>query len=56
MEYANGGEELMNSTEPINTFKYRNKDGAKMWTFDKTTIHRKLTDSTWEVKLLWYTG
>ena len=27
-----------------------------MWTFDKITGHRKITDKYWEVKVIWYTG
>ena len=43
LKYVNGVVELMNYTELINIFNYRNDYGANMWTFDKITFHRKLT-------------
>ena len=41
----------MNYTDSINILNYRNKDVAKMWTFDKIFGHRTHSDDYWGVKM-----
>ena len=55
VEYVSGGEDPISYTDLINIFNYINYYGAKIWTFDKITSHRKFKDNPWGFKLLWYT-
>ena len=45
----------MDYTDLINILNSINEDGAKMWTFENITGHKKISDNYWKFKVIFVT-